>query len=105
MGSCLGMDPGLFFKEGRPSQRVRDICEGCPVKQRCLEWAVLHDEFGMWGGTTKSERQRLETFLLPALVKREVKGGRLTEQEGRRILKLRLELDDRSEILSSLLSA
>lgn len=36
----------------------RDFCDSCPVKYLCLEFAVLHDMHGIWGGLTESERNK-----------------------------------------------
>ena len=33
------------------------MCAACPYKTPCLEWAVIHDEMGIWGGTTAKERR------------------------------------------------
>lgn len=39
------------------------ICEHCPVKDHCYEWAMHYEPFGVWGGTTadwrKKNRKRL----------------------------------------------
>ena len=33
-------------------------CFACPVRLRCLEWAVENKEYyGIWGGTTEKERR------------------------------------------------
>lgn len=38
---------------------AKGICGDCPVKQECLDAAVIRDEqYGIWGGTTPSERRR-----------------------------------------------
>jgi hypothetical protein len=36
----------------------RDFCDTCPVRYLCLEFAVLHDMVGIWGGTTENERKK-----------------------------------------------
>lgn len=36
--------------------RARALCESCPVKEPCREFAVMNSERGYWGAT--SERQR-----------------------------------------------
>lgn len=36
--------------------RARIFCEDCPVKKMCFNYAVVHDEDGIWAGTTKKER-------------------------------------------------
>ena len=34
------------------TRAAQDICQLCPVKQRCLDWALAGGEqFGIWGGT------------------------------------------------------
>ena len=37
---------------------ARAICADCPVRRQCLT-AGLHDEHGIWGGYTPTERHRL----------------------------------------------
>jgi len=61
---CATTDPEIFFPEkgskGQSSYIVnaaRRICNTCPYKEPCLEWAVVHDEMGIWGGTTQKERR------------------------------------------------
>lgn len=62
--TCATTDPEIFFPEkGAKGQSTyvvnaaRRMCAGCPYKQPCLEWAVEHDEMGIWGGTTAKERR------------------------------------------------
>ena len=39
-------------------RRAKSICAACPVRQRCLEYAIAADErYGIWGGLTKDERR------------------------------------------------
>ena len=55
--ACLGMDPEMFYAEGSAAiAKVKEVCSDCGVRQRCLEWAVTREEFGVWGGTTARER-------------------------------------------------
>jgi WhiB family redox-sensing transcriptional regulator len=64
---CASVDPELWFpaKSGssKPAQR---ICNGwagsppCPVKRECLEKALEGDDrFGVWGGLSERDRERL----------------------------------------------
>jgi hypothetical protein len=34
-------------------------CRTCPVRTRCLAWAMLHGAEGYWGGTTTYQRAQL----------------------------------------------
>lgn len=38
------------------ARRNSELCPDCPVKEQCLKDALVHDELGVWGGLTKSER-------------------------------------------------
>ncbi|MER7918238.1 MULTISPECIES: WhiB family transcriptional regulator [unclassified Streptomyces] len=64
--ACRHEDPDLFFPIGStgPAQvqaeQAKMVCEGCPVRQQCLDWALDTGQgIGVWGGTTEVERRRL----------------------------------------------
>lgn len=54
---CTGMDPEFFYEQ-RHWLMARRTCEGCPIREHCLQVAVARDEDGIWGGMTKKQRQR-----------------------------------------------
>lgn len=65
-GACMNADPDLFFPismTGRALEQIakaKAICAGCAVRGKCLEFAQDHDSmYGIWGGTTLQDRQRL----------------------------------------------
>jgi WhiB family redox-sensing transcriptional regulator len=65
-GACLAADPDLFFPvavgtaAGDETTRALRICDGCPVKRQCLDFAMRTGEAsGIWGGTTPEERIRV----------------------------------------------
>lgn len=63
-GACVDEDPDLFFPDpgaNRPPARARKLCEGCPVRDRCLSYAVENKQFGVWGGTTEKQREVIRT--------------------------------------------
>lgn len=37
---------------------VREICRSCPVQLRCLQWGVLYEDEGVWGGMMRDELRR-----------------------------------------------
>lgn len=59
---CAQTDPEAFFPEkGGSTREAKRICQGCPVRDECLEFALEHDErFGIWGGLSERERRRLK---------------------------------------------
>ena len=61
--ACLHADPDLFFPEctaGPAIDRAKQICDGCPVRARCLDWALSHGvAVGIWGGRTVAERHAM----------------------------------------------
>lgn len=40
-------------------QEAKAMCGKCPVKARCLEFAIEGDMRGIWGGLNERERNRL----------------------------------------------
>jgi len=37
----------------------RNICAPCPIWRDCIEYALEHETYGVWGGMTGEERQAL----------------------------------------------
>lgn len=78
LANCYRNGYTLFFHEGRLkvqefARRAKEYCEGCPVLEICLRSSLEHrDQFGIWGGLTPKERQRL--------LKR-IDAGELTKEE------------------------
>jgi WhiB family redox-sensing transcriptional regulator len=57
--------PDIFFPDDQdPESRrymievAKTICEDCPLRIQCLDYAVSAGMQGIWGGTTDSERKR-----------------------------------------------
>lgn len=63
-GRCVGEDPTLWDGDdkGKTFQALR-MCADCPVVQSCLDWAVHHEEFGVFGAKTAAARVRLRRKL------------------------------------------
>ena len=40
-------------------QEVAQYCNGCPVKEQCLEFALVNLPFGVAGGKTELERKNI----------------------------------------------
>lgn len=60
-GNCRNYPPGAFFpSDGVGVDAARQICEGCPVKGACLEYALANRiDHGVWGGSSERERRRI----------------------------------------------
>lgn len=60
-GLCRGVSTNLFFPDEfeLPSPRALRLCARCPIREACLQWAIEHDEIGIWGGTTDGDRQKM----------------------------------------------
>lgn len=59
---CKGIeDPEVFFPaKGQSSAEARVICQDCPVRIECLNYALRgHIIHGVWGGMSDRERARL----------------------------------------------
>ncbi len=58
---CRGRSPADFFpSDGAGVEAARRLCEGCPVREPCLEYALEHRiDHGVWGGASERERRRI----------------------------------------------
>jgi WhiB family transcriptional regulator, redox-sensing transcriptional regulator len=68
LGSCRGLDSSVFFhpeyERGnaklRREERAKAICRRCPVLVECRRHALsVAEPYGVWGGMTAEERQRV----------------------------------------------
>ena len=59
--ACRGVDPSVFYPvEDEAAESAKVICGQCPVRQPCLEYAlVTRERDGVWGGATERERRRI----------------------------------------------
>ena len=49
-------------KKTEAAEAAIDMCRKCPVLKQCLEYALRHPEsaeYGVWGGTTVTQRRRI----------------------------------------------
>lgn len=61
-GKPCGDYPDEFFADTmRQQKEAAQVCQLlCPVQTQCLDYALRADErYGVWGGTTERERERL----------------------------------------------
>ncbi|WP_404388471.1 WhiB family transcriptional regulator [Humibacillus xanthopallidus] len=68
-GLCRGKDVEQFFiddpemgqvQRREQTEAAKAVCSDCPVARACLDHAMrVPETFGIWGGTTASERSRL----------------------------------------------
>ena len=55
------MDDAMFPESNAAQREAAQLCSlVCPVQAECLQAALDNDErYGVWGGTTERERQRI----------------------------------------------
>jgi WhiB family transcriptional regulator, redox-sensing transcriptional regulator len=61
---CSQVDPELFFLGANDARwatiEAKKICATCPIIYECLQEALAsNEEYGIWGGTTPSERKAI----------------------------------------------
>lgn len=62
----------FFIGQGQTGKAGRLFCrEHCNVRLRCLEFALIYEEQGIWGGTTDAERKDYPDYLVEQLRERE----------------------------------
>ncbi len=65
--ACVGTPMSWWFPADSAGWAIVDLvppqaaerCEGCPVRRQCHAHALLHEEFGVWGGMSEDARRRL----------------------------------------------
>jgi hypothetical protein len=68
------VDPESFFPRGRPRNASVDFCDGCSVRQECVD-AALESPWrphGIWGGLTEKELYPLWRALRSTQTKSEI---------------------------------
>lgn len=65
-GMCVDVtNPDIFFSDEIAEQeQAISLCAICPVLEACLTYALRNEMFGIWGGTTPTERQALRSVPL-----------------------------------------
>jgi hypothetical protein len=63
--SCARMGVEMFYQDydnKRTAQEVADLkefCSNCNIQVECMEYAIKHEKYGFWGGTTPYERRTI----------------------------------------------
>lgn len=58
--ACRGLGLDFFFPDSNVFDAALTVCDECPVREPCLDYALDNPElFGVWGGTTPYERFKI----------------------------------------------
>ena len=86
LGICKDKNPEFFFPKDAKTEITNSMfCLDCPVIDQCRYYAIAHNEIGVWGGTTTSQRNRLD---------KQVKDWIKTAFLAKGILEIRKSLDE-----------
>ena len=71
--ACRNTNPDLFFPVGSTGEAVEEtqaaiaLCRRCPVREQCLEFAmVTNQRDGIWGGMSEEDRRRMRSAWVAA---------------------------------------
>lgn len=70
-------DSIFFLSPGKKANRAKAFCGACPVRRACLNYALLYNEEGIWGGMTDDERERVRPMVVDMLENQARNAGRL----------------------------
>jgi WhiB family redox-sensing transcriptional regulator len=61
LARCRGVNPEIFHPVNEDDgDAAKAVCELCPVREPCLEYALTaREKDGIWGGLTARERRRV----------------------------------------------
>ena len=55
---CRTTDPELWFSRSSSERALAvALCQECPLRRPCAQYAIDNDERGVWGGTTAADRR------------------------------------------------
>jgi WhiB family redox-sensing transcriptional regulator len=63
--ACVAHEPELFFPIGTTGPAgahladAQKVCQGCEVRNDCLEWLAEGIDHGVWGGYSEDQRRLL----------------------------------------------
>lgn len=76
LGACKSSDvpaswwhPDIEWSHRHPYVKAAiNVCQTCPVRKECLDYSLLHEPYGIWGGLSEQDRERKRRQLnLPLL--------------------------------------
>ena len=77
--ACRNTAPDLFFPVGSTGEAEEEsraaiaLCQSCPVREQCLEFAMATNQRdGIWGGTSEEDRRRMRSAWLAARRRRDL---------------------------------
>ena len=59
-GACRGS--GVDFIVNKVTREHRDICDSCPVFQKCKDYAVPNEKWNVWAKTSPITRKKMRTL-------------------------------------------
>ena len=66
---CASLGVSFYFSDVRIDGHypyrdlLNETCDTCPMLAQCRAWALHHEEYGFWAGTTARERVALRREL------------------------------------------
>jgi WhiB family redox-sensing transcriptional regulator len=63
---CAQTDIEIFFSPSPTSREAvmaKEICGRCVDREACADWALRHEDSGIWGGTSPKERRKMRKQL------------------------------------------
>ena len=62
--ACKGATSLFYPGQGVAMDDAKTLCQGCPVRVQCLDYALTRPEIhGTWGGESERSRKRIRSAL------------------------------------------
>lgn len=55
--ACRDVDKSVFFPKTNATVQATKYCEECPIQKDCRDYALEHEEFGIWGNMSARQRR------------------------------------------------
>jgi transcription factor WhiB len=76
-GKCYGINAdSVFFPASRKdSIEGKKFCTGCVVINQCRTYAIAHGSYGIWGGTSTADREKIDQMMVDVIRKMYIDSG------------------------------
>lgn len=76
-GKCYGKNADdVFFPSTRKdSTEGKKSCIGCDVINQCRTYAIAHGSYGIWGGTSTADREKIDPLIVEAIRQKYIESG------------------------------
>lgn len=59
---CSNFPEAFYPDKGGTTQPAKSLCNDCPIREECLEYGILYEGHGIFGGMAARDRQAIRVL-------------------------------------------